>query len=311
MLIKLKDTPANVSGIYKINYPNGKVYIGQAQNIRARIMEHNQRAACIDSTRKIQLCDLALRKYNYIINEYEILEEVQDLSLLDERENYWTQFYDATNREKGYNLLDKGNVSGRRGVDNANAVFNQQELNEIIDLLLFHTELSCLDIAKRYKVDPSTIYRINNGQSYVNAELSYPLRRYNHDSARKNDIQDYFSEEAIILLLKEDLLYRWDLSLENDLTKKYNIPIRVLRDINNGRKFENIGNFTYPIRGKNIRNNNNFTQEDILHILNDLRNTSLSQTYLAEKYNIHRNTIAKINQGQTYPIKDYDYPARK
>ena len=111
-------------------------------------------------------------------------------------------------------------------------------------------------------------------------------------------------------LLKDDLKFRWDLTIENDLTQKYNLPIKVLRDINQGRKFQNYGEYIYPIRQKNIRNNNNFTYDIVVKILFDLRYTSLPATKLAEKYNVHRNTITAINAGQTYRIKDYDYPAR-
>ena len=105
--------------------------------------------------------------------------------------------------------------------------------------------------------------------------------------------------------------YRWDLTIENDLIKKYQIPIRVLRDINQGRKFQTIGNFDYPIRKKNIGNNANLSISDVENILNDLRTTKLSQTEIGKKYgNLHRNTISKINRGETYIIKNYDYPAR-
>ena len=43
--------------------------------------------------------------------------------------------------------------------------------------------------------------------------------------------------------------------------------------INQGIKFNNYGNYNYPIRTKNIRNIYNFSQKDILNILNDLRYT--------------------------------------
>ena len=77
MIRKIKDLE-NIAGIYKINYPNGKIYIGQSQNIKKRILEHNQRARKIESNRTLQACDAALRKYNYEIEEIEILEEIKD-----------------------------------------------------------------------------------------------------------------------------------------------------------------------------------------------------------------------------------------
>lgn len=300
MITNINELPKYISGIYIIRYDNNKIYIGQAINIRSRALEHNNKSK--------DLCDIALKKHTAII---EILEEINDISLLEELEQVYIKKYQATNREIGYNILSGGNASGKRGIENANAIFNQQTLNEVIDLLINHKELSLIDIANKYYVDQNTILRISKGQSYYNPNLKYPLRENDHSSMLKNNIQDYFNTQNELLQLKEDLLYRWDLTIEQDLTKKYNLPLLVIRDINQGRKFADIGDYLYPIRNKNIRNLYNFTQNDILNILNDLRNTKLSMTKIGEKYNLNRSTIARINEGSAYLIKNYDYPARK
>lgn len=289
----------NTSGIYKINYDNGKIYIGQAMNILARAYEHN--------SKNKQVCDQALKKHDATI---EILEEVLDITLLDEKEAYWTTYFNAKNKQIGYNILDGGNASGKRGIENCNAMFNEQSLNEVIDLLLNHHEISIKKIADLYNVDQNTIIKISKGITYHNNNLIYPLRNNNHESQQKNQIFDYFASETDLLNLKEDLKYRWDLSLENDLKNKYNIPLKILRDINQGRIFNTVGNFDYPIRTKNIRNIYNLTIDDIQDILNDLRNTKDSMTAIGEKYHLNRDTISKINKGKSYIIKNYDYPAR-
>ena len=41
-LIELNNS--NISGIYKLDFPNGKSYIGQSQNIYRRISQHNRYA---------------------------------------------------------------------------------------------------------------------------------------------------------------------------------------------------------------------------------------------------------------------------
>ena len=298
MIINITDQ-LKVPGVYKLTYDNGKIYIGQAVSIWSRAHEHN--------SKNRYPCDKALKKHEASI---EILEVVQDVTQLDEVESKWICQYNATNKEIGYNILSECNASGKSGTDNCNAAFNKEVIQQIYDLLLNHTELSYIDIANKYNVSQDTILKISKGYTYYNAELCYPLRKQNHDANKKNDLSDYFDNEEDIYLLKDDLKYRWDLSIENDLSQKYNLPIRVLRDINHGRKFQNYGEYTYPIRQKNIRNNNNFTYDTVLKILFDLRYTNLPAIKLAEKYGIHRNTIAAINTGQTYYIKDYDYPAR-
>lgn len=300
MIKNIKEIPRNISGIYKINYDNGKIYIGQAINIRNRANEHNNK--------NYFPCDVALKKYDAILT---ILEEITDFSLLDEREKYYIKKYNATEKNIGYNLLTGGNASGKRGIENQNAIFSQDQLDDIINLLINHTELSLIDIANKYHVDQNTILRISKGQTYVNKNLNYPLRLNNHDSTKKNKIEDYFDNINKLLELKDDLLYRWDLTIENDLLIKYNLPLKVLRDINNGKKFQNIGNYNYPIRKKNIRNNNNLSIEDVKNILYLLRTSNKSMTDIGLLYKLNRTTIANINNGKTYIIKDYDYPARK
>jgi len=39
--MKIEECPLRLSGIYKINFPNGKSYIGKAVDIKRRIKEHN------------------------------------------------------------------------------------------------------------------------------------------------------------------------------------------------------------------------------------------------------------------------------
>ena len=288
-----------VCGIYKITYDNGKIYIGQALSIWSRANEHN--------SKNIQLCDKALKKHSAII---EVLEIVSDILLLDEIENKWINYYDATNKNIGYNILKNGNASGKRGINNCNSAFNQQQLDEIIDLLINNTKLSYKDIASLYDVGQNTILNISLGYTYFNPNLSYPLRKNNHNSNKKDEITDYFKNEKELLNLKDELLYRWDLTIENDLVKKYNIPLKVIRNINQGNIFKDIGEYNYPIRQKNVRNYQNLTIQNVLDILSELKNSKKSMTEIGLKYKIHRNTVSNINKGKTYIIKNYDYPAR-
>lgn len=298
MITNINDN-LKVCGIYKINYDNGKIYIGQALSIYVRALEHN--------SKNIQICDQALKKHQASI---EILEIVNDILQLDNIESKWINYYNATDKNIGYNILNQGNASGKRGTESCNALFNKDQLNEIVNLLINETKLSYKDIANLYNVDQNTILRISQGYTYFNPNLNYPLRKNNHDAMKKDSIIDYFQNEEELLQLKDDLLYRWDLEIKNDLAKQYNIPLKIIRGINQGHLFENIGNYKYPIRNKNIRNNHNFTINDVLNILSDLRNTKESMANIGLKYNIHRDTVSKINQGKAYLIKDYDYPAR-
>lgn len=60
--------------------------------------------------------------------------------------------------------------------------------------------------------------------------MKYPLRTYKEKVfARKDDVLDYFNSLEDLLSFKEDLKYRWDLSLEDDIPKKWNIPKNISR----------------------------------------------------------------------------------
>lgn len=299
MITNINDIPKNTCGIYVLCYDNNKYYVGQSIDIYHRALEHN--------SKNKQLCDIALKQHNATIT---ILEITNNLNQLDILESYWILKYQSNNKNYGYNLTNGGDVSGKRGTNHSNAVFNETTLAEVIALLRYHPELSLIDIANKYGVNQNTILSISQGKTYFNPNLEYPLRNNNHTSQQKNNILDYFLSETQLLELKDDLKFRWDLTIEHDLPKKYNIPLRVIRDINQGRKFADIGNYQYPIRNKNIRNSHSFTQEDILNILNLLHNTNISMSDIGLKYHIHRNTVSNINLGIAYPIKNYCYPAR-
>jgi len=104
MIIKIKDLQPNMMGIYKINYPNGKIYIGLSCDIKRRMNEHNN----INQAKAP--CDLAIKKYGKI-QEIEILEFVNDINLLKEKEYHWIQYYQSNNKNKGYNLTPGGDNS--------------------------------------------------------------------------------------------------------------------------------------------------------------------------------------------------------
>ena len=300
MIININKIPQNKSGIYLLTYDNKKIYIGQAVNIRCRAYDHNR------LNRAKYPCDLALKYHTAVLT---ILEEVDNFELLEEKEKHWIKKYNATDKKIGYNILEGGNASGKRGVDNIQAALNQQQLDEVIDLLLNHHELSLIDIANRYNVSQATILSISKGYSYINPKLNYPLRHNIHSSVKKNYL-DYFNSEEELIQCKEDLKYNWELSLETDIKNKYNIPLRLVHEINKGHKFSDIGNYNYPIRNNNDRNDMNYTKEEVLEILNDLRNSQKSMTIIGQEHHANRNTISKINNGERYIIKNYNYPAR-
>ena len=97
MILKVKDLKPRTMGIYKITFPNNKIYIGMSNDIRRRFWEHNNK------NNSETPCDKAINKYGKI-ETVEILEFVEDRERLSEREIYWINKFSSNQREIGYNL---------------------------------------------------------------------------------------------------------------------------------------------------------------------------------------------------------------
>lgn len=90
-------------GIYKItNQINNKVYIGQSLNIEKRWSDHRTRPfrECIDYDKPLYR---AIRKYGLDNFLFEVLEECTPEEL-DDKEIYYIKKFEATDKDKGYNI---------------------------------------------------------------------------------------------------------------------------------------------------------------------------------------------------------------
>lgn len=126
VIIKLKDLQPHTGGIYKLNYPNGKIYIGLSNDIKRRMYEHNNSNRL--NNHYNQPCDLAIAKYGRF-EEVEILEFIDDKELLNSRERYWIKYYNSTNKNIGYNLTSGGNQLF--GNEHPIAVFSEAQVLDI------------------------------------------------------------------------------------------------------------------------------------------------------------------------------------
>lgn len=106
--------------------------------------------------------------------------------------------------------------------------------------LLLTTKLTFEEIAKKYNVAIGTIQSINNGESWTDSSIDYPIRK-NGNPMYKNLSQDQIKKI-------EDLLLNTDLSL-NKIAKKFDISSSIISNINRGKikKYWN-ENIKYPIR---------------------------------------------------------------
>lgn len=96
------------SGIYKItNIVNNKVYIGQSIDLWTRINEGYLQKLPKGNSHNIHL-QRSWDKYGKESFKFEVLEYIDNYKLLNERETYWIQKYNACNKEYGYNIVPEG-----------------------------------------------------------------------------------------------------------------------------------------------------------------------------------------------------------
>lgn len=91
-------------GIYMIkNKYTGQMYIGQSNNILRRWSEH-----CRSKDKGCSYIDNAINKYGKNAFIFLIIEDVSDIALLNEREQYWIKFYNTYLDDFHYNLTPGG-----------------------------------------------------------------------------------------------------------------------------------------------------------------------------------------------------------
>lgn len=89
-------------GIYKITSPTGRIYIGQSIDI-----ERRRKMYVNNHCKKQQKLYASLCKYGFSEHDFEVIEECE-WDLLNEREEYWIEFYGTFNSDLGLNLSSGG-----------------------------------------------------------------------------------------------------------------------------------------------------------------------------------------------------------
>jgi group I intron endonuclease len=96
---------SKVVGIYKITSPNDRIYVGLSSDIYSRWETYKY--PCNIKVQKLLYNSFI--KYGVDSHKFEIIEEVEDESLLPNKEIYWISHYDCYNTKHGLNLSVGGN----------------------------------------------------------------------------------------------------------------------------------------------------------------------------------------------------------
>lgn len=302
--LKMENCSVNqvYSGVYKITFPNQKVYIGRSNNIYRRMLEHNN-----DFRNKLPI-EYAIMKYGKI-TEFDIIELIDDIDKMKEREIYWIKYYDSTNKEKGYNI-SLGGDGGDPGSSNSQAKFTEEQIQILYKELKENLNESLEQIANKYNIHLSTLSNINNGHTYYHSTIQYPIRNKKECKqviAGIKNKNSKFTEQD----LKEiyDLLQnRQDLTMQ-EIAKQYKVYASTIQNINLGKTYYN-NNLIYPLR-KPKTGSRKLTQEQVINIISEIKqHPKESLASIGRRFNINRRTISSINCGTTYKQKNEKYPIR-
>ena len=128
-------------GIYKIeNLNNGKIYIGQSNDIERRFYEHKTKG----KASRIPL-DVEIQKEGASSFSYEVVEECS-IEELNQKETYWINFYQSN--IKGYNK-NEGGLSNLIGGQNPKAKLTEEDVIKIRQAYAEHKKQK--DVYEEYK----------------------------------------------------------------------------------------------------------------------------------------------------------------
>ncbi len=184
-------------GIYKFTCRvNGKSYIGQSANVVSRYRSHfnnHDNENLKDYNTKFYR---ALRKYGFESFNFEILELIEDVSKLNEREAHWIKTFDSF--KNGYNSNLGGEKVTERGSDHPGSKLEDKQVLEIKYLLL-NSRDSQYKIAQKFNITQSSISNINKGKLWSHlGEFKYPIRVEEARNRGSNNHKSVLTEEQVL-----------------------------------------------------------------------------------------------------------------
>lgn len=202
----------DIGRIYVLkNKANDKVYIGQTTvSLNERLHQH-LKPSTIKSKHQYKLYsaidELGSDKF-YI----ELLEDNVDYNLLDEREEYWIDYYDSFNN--GYN-----STPGGKG---GKLIFKEEDVNRIIDML--KSGKTKEEVSKEFNCNQYTIVRTLKYNGYDNAESIQPNRKVNRELILSMYLDGYTNKKISEIIKCNEKTVRRVLDY-------YNIPKRKRRKV--------------------------------------------------------------------------------
>lgn len=172
---------SNLKGRYRIKcLENNRIYIGQGIDLKRRLWDHRR-----ELRKGVHNNDIIQNAYNkygedsFSINILEIVDNIDDLY---NREAFWCKYYDSFNREAGFNIcpiikdeFDRDEFAKKvMGSKNGKAKLTEKDVKEICEIIN-EGSLSIIQIGLKYKVRRETIKDIRKGRTWRQVSSKYLL----------------------------------------------------------------------------------------------------------------------------------------
>lgn len=190
--------------IYKIQFPNGKVYIGQTYNVHKRWLEHLYEA-CSGNQLKVYK---AMRKYHIKYENFSIIEDnIFTQEEANQKEIYYIKIYDSQNN--GYNI-GSGGVNGWQphGENHPKSILTDNELLELRKLR-YSKQYSMNELYEFYKdrITYSGFEKYWNyesrpevGNEFNTKELKQFYKTFKENIKGENHVHSKLTNEQVLYL---------------------------------------------------------------------------------------------------------------
>lgn len=260
--------------LYEIkNLKSNNSYIGQTNNPDRRWREHKSAAFNIHNPSYDYPLYRAIRKYGLNNFSFSIIEK--NIPTEKEINNLEIKYIEKYGY---YNIAEGGSLR-----EDLKILSKEESKNLILDLK--NNNLLYIDICNKYDISMTLVSNINYGNRYFNINEKYPIRK------TKKNKEEY--SEMINLLENSFLSF-------SEIGKILNIGESTVKKINYGKLRRDLWDNEYPIRKisksdaiKNLLLDSNYSKKEIMNMTNS-----------------SRNTVDRINNGDTHKDNNLNYPLR-
>jgi len=274
-----------MKGIYSItNKVNGKIYIGQSQNIEFRWFQHKNN---LNKNKHVNThLQNAWNKYGEDNFEFCIVEESEEN--LNEKEKHYIKLYNSNAELYGYNLTSGGEGYSLNDDVKSRISISKRGQNSILsehDVRLIKMFLYCLmdrkEICVIFNISSKVLTQIVTGKSfgYILSELNDDI--YNQKQklidARNKTILDLFDNGYSIT--KINSLTNYSISIIEKCVYKYRNSVEIKK-----QKYQDIYNKVFQLKEEGYNNYN-----------------------ISKLLNISPNTVKRYLEGENNPYKELSF----